>query len=115
MANVAQKYAQALYDVTLSHNILSEVYDEFTEINTAVESQIDYLKGIDYEPKITIADRRHIVDNVFAGTQPYLMNTLKIVAGHRNLHLILLFSKHLKRSIINSTVWQMLMLNQLQL
>lgn len=88
MANVAQKYAQALYDVTLSHNILSEVYDEFTEINTAVESQIDYLKGIDYEPKITIADRRHIVDNVFAGTQPYLMNTLKIVAGHRNLHLI---------------------------
>lgn len=45
MADVAQKYAQALYDVTLSHNVLSEVYDEFTEINTAVESQIDYLKA----------------------------------------------------------------------
>ncbi|ARJ50271.1 F0F1 ATP synthase subunit delta [Staphylococcus lutrae] len=88
MANVAQKYAQALYDVVSTQNVLSEVYEEFTEINAAVARQMNDLKSIDYEPKITMTARHQIVENVFSGVQPFLMNTLKIVAGHRHLYLL---------------------------
>ncbi len=101
MADVAQKYAQALFDVAIDQNVLTEVYDEFTEINTAIQGQIDYLKGIDYEPKITIADRYHIVENVFKGVHPYLLNTLKIIGSHRNLHLLIAIFKAFEAQYYN--------------
>ncbi|MGV3244461.1 F0F1 ATP synthase subunit delta [Staphylococcus sp. 11261D007BR] len=88
MANVAQRYARALFDVAQQHEVLDEVYSDFIEINTAVQDKINYLKQIDYEPKVSISDRKKLIDHVFKGINPFLFNTLKIVAGHRNFRLI---------------------------
>ncbi|MBI5975518.1 F0F1 ATP synthase subunit delta [Staphylococcus canis] len=88
MANVARKYAQALFEVSIKHNVVEEVYQDFTEIYTALEDKMNYFKQIDHEPKVTINDRRKLVDRVFKGINPFLFNTLKVVAGHRNFRLI---------------------------
>ncbi|AVP35478.1 F0F1 ATP synthase subunit delta [Staphylococcus felis] len=88
MADVARKYAQALFEVSTKHNVVEEVYTDFTEVYAALEDQMNYLKQIDHEPKVTINDRHKLVDKVFKGVNPFLFNTLKVVAGHRNFRLI---------------------------
>lgn len=88
MAQVAQKYAQALFDVATKAEVLSDIYQDFTEINTGIQSEGSRLQSIDLEPKITLNERQTLVSNVFHGVHPYLMNTLKIMAGHRNLALL---------------------------
>ncbi|UXR82027.1 F0F1 ATP synthase subunit delta [Staphylococcus sp. IVB6214] len=88
MANVAQKYAQALFDVALKAEVLSQVYSELTEIHTAIQNQKSDLATMDYEPKITANERRQLVDNVFNGVHPYLLNTLKVIATQRNFRLL---------------------------
>ncbi|MDO5376182.1 MAG: F0F1 ATP synthase subunit delta [Staphylococcus rostri] len=88
MANVAQKYAQALFDVALKAEVLTQVYDELTEIHTAVQNQKGLLATMDYEPKITANERREMVAQVFQGVHPYLLNTLKVIATQRNFRLL---------------------------
>ncbi|MCE5154897.1 F0F1 ATP synthase subunit delta [Staphylococcus hyicus] len=88
MAQVAQKYAQALFDVAIKAEVLSEIYHDFTEINTSIQSEGSKLHVIDLEPKPTLDERQSLVSNVFNGVHPYLMNTLKIMASHRNLSLL---------------------------
>ncbi|MCS4487033.1 F0F1 ATP synthase subunit delta [Staphylococcus americanisciuri] len=88
MANVAQKYAQALFDVALKAEVLSQVYDELTEIHTAVQNEKNLLATVDYEPKITANERRDMVAQVFQGVHPYLLNTLKVIATQRNFRLL---------------------------
>ncbi|KIX91357.1 ATP synthase F0F1 subunit delta [Staphylococcus microti] len=88
MANVAQKYAQALFDVALKAEVLTQVYDELTEIHTAVRNEKNLLGTMDYEPKITANERRDMVAQVFQGVHPYLMNTLKVIATQRNFRLL---------------------------
>ncbi|ALN76989.1 MULTISPECIES: F0F1 ATP synthase subunit delta [Staphylococcus] len=88
MAQVAQKYAQALFDVAIKAEVLSEIYKDFTEINTSIQSEGSRLHFIDLEPKFTLDERQTLVSNVFNGVHPYLMNTLKVMASHRNLSLL---------------------------
>ncbi|QLK86509.1 F0F1 ATP synthase subunit delta [Staphylococcus sp. 17KM0847] len=88
MANVAQKYAQALFDVALKAEVLTEVYKEFTEIQTAIQNQKNTLATVDYEPKITANERREMINHIFKGVHPYLMNTLKVIAEQRNFRLL---------------------------
>ena len=88
MANVAQKYAQALFDVALKAEVLTQVYDELTEIHTAVRNEKNLLGTMDYEPKITANERRDMVAQVFQGVHPYLMNTLKVIATQRNFRML---------------------------
>ena len=38
MAQVAKKYAKALYDVALDKDMLEAIYEEFATIDQAVES-----------------------------------------------------------------------------
>ncbi|RIL86420.1 hypothetical protein BUY80_16635 [Staphylococcus equorum] len=85
MAQVAQKYAQALFDVAVKAEVLTDIYQDFTEINTSIQSEGSRLQVIDLEPKLTLDDRQNLVSNVFKGVHQYLLNTLKVMTGHRNL------------------------------
>ncbi|MDU0481902.1 F0F1 ATP synthase subunit delta [Staphylococcus chromogenes] len=88
MAQVAQKYAQALFDVAVKAEVFTDIYQDFTEINTSIQSEGSRLQVIDLEPKLTLDDRQNLVSNVFKGVHPYLLNTLKVMTGHRNLALL---------------------------
>lgn len=88
MAHIAQKYAQALFDVANQAEVLSDIYNDFTEINKGIQGESASLLAIDHEPKLTLLERQTLVSNVFNGAHPYLLNTLKVLVGHHNLHLL---------------------------
>ena len=52
MANISQKYAQALYDVAKAQDLTDSVLDELTQVAESVKEQISDLKAIDNNPKL---------------------------------------------------------------
>ena len=76
MVKVANKYAKALFDVSLDTNNLETINEELTVINEAVKDKIEQLKMVDINPYIknmmyVLADNRHIslIADVFKAFQ----------------------------------------------
>ncbi|WP_204189479.1 F0F1 ATP synthase subunit delta [Mammaliicoccus sciuri] len=88
MANISQKYAQALYDVAKAQDLTDSVLDELTQVAESVKEQISDLKAIDNNPKLAKNDRQQFVDNVFKGASKPLLNTLYLLANNSKLSLI---------------------------
>lgn len=88
MANISQKYAQALYDVAEAQDLTDSVLDELTQVAESVKEQISDLKAIDNNPKLAKNDRQQFVDNVFKGASKPLLNTLYLLANNSKLSLI---------------------------
>ena len=88
MANISQKYAQALYDVAEEHNIEDTILNELETLENSVKPNLDEIKAIDYNPKLAQEDRQALVENVFKGVSKPLMNTLLLLANNNKLSLI---------------------------
>ncbi|WP_353463510.1 F0F1 ATP synthase subunit delta [Mammaliicoccus sciuri] len=88
MANISQKYAQALYDVAEAQDLTDSILDELTQVAESVKEQISDLKAIDNNPKLAKNDRQQFVDNVFKGASKPLLNTLYLLANNSKLSLI---------------------------
>lgn len=88
MAIVANKYAKALFDASKDAEILDSVYDEFSIIHEAVQSEIPNLVAMDQDPQIDGHHRRRIVGIVFGNSNQYIQNMLMILASNRHLGLI---------------------------
>ena len=76
MANISQKYAQALYDVAEAQDLTDSVLDVLTQVAESVKEQISDLKAIDNNPKLAKNDRQQFVDNVFKGASKPLLKVL---------------------------------------
>lgn len=85
MAQVAKKYAKALYDVALDKDMLEAIYEEFATIDQAVESYVDALRDLDEDPAKDVHQRRRFVTNVFKDVNDYIENMLYILADNRHL------------------------------
>ncbi|MGN5882374.1 MULTISPECIES: F0F1 ATP synthase subunit delta [Staphylococcus] len=88
MANVAKKYAQALYETSLDKDVLDLMYDEFAVINEAVIPYKEKLKSFDEDPKNIAKNRKDFVDATFQGVNEYLKNALYVLAENRNLAIV---------------------------
>ena len=51
MANIAKKYAKALFDTAKDADILDDMYDEFSTINEAVQSENKKLQALDLDKR----------------------------------------------------------------
>ena len=60
MVKVANKYAKALFDVSLDTNNLETINEELTVINEAVKDKIEQLKMVDSNPTQTAEQRRGV-------------------------------------------------------
>ncbi|NWK83338.1 F0F1 ATP synthase subunit delta [Staphylococcus sp. GSSP0090] len=85
MANIAKKYAKALFDTAKDADILDDMYDEFSIINEAVQSESEKLQALDTDPQKDVEQRRRFVSIVFGQTNQYLQNMLTILASNRHL------------------------------
>ena len=85
MANIAKKYAKALFDTAKDADILDDMYDEFSTINEAVQSENKKLQALDADPQKDVEQRRRFVSIVFGQTNQYLQNMLTILASNRHL------------------------------
>ena len=58
MADVAKKYAKALFDVSIDKDRLDLMYEELQEVSHATLNYIDDLKAIDSNPNQPASERR---------------------------------------------------------
>lgn len=72
MVKVANKYAKALFDVSLDTNNLETINEELTVINEAVKDKIEQLKMVDSNPTQTAEQRRELINGVFTDINPYI-------------------------------------------
>ena len=88
MANVANKYAKALFDVAIDKDRLALMYDELSEVSEATRNYGEDLRAIDSNPNQPASERRKFVGIVFGDANYYLKNMLMILANNRHLVLI---------------------------
>ena len=88
MANVANKYAKALFDVAIDKDRLDLMYDELSEASEATKNYGEDLRAIDSNPNQPASERRKFVGIVFGDANYYLKNMLMILANNRHLVLI---------------------------
>lgn len=113
MAKVAKKYAKALFDVALDTNQLDVVYEDLETISHSSFDFIKELKAIDSNPSLTANQRKEFVERVYNEANPYVVNTLKVLADNRHISIVEnvfksfqnLYNKHYKQgfAIIEST------------
>lgn len=88
MADVAKKYAKALFDVSIDKDRLDLMYEELKVVNDATQQYQQELKAIDSNPSKPASERRKFVGIVFGEANYYLKNMLLILANNRHLALI---------------------------
>lgn len=88
MAGIAEKYAQALFDVSQNTNNIEDIYNEYTIVNDIAKTEVTFLKAMDEDPTKTVNDREAFVTTVFGSVNPYLKNMFMLLADHRHLGLI---------------------------
>ena len=72
MADVAKKYAKALFDVSIDKDRLDLMYEELQEVSHATLNYIDDLKAIDSNPNQPASERRKFAGIVFGDANYYL-------------------------------------------
>ncbi|MDQ7229038.1 F0F1 ATP synthase subunit delta, partial [Staphylococcus aureus] len=87
MVKVANKYAKALFDVSLDTNNLETINEELTVINEAVKDKIEQLKMVDSNPTQTAEQRRELINGVFTDINPYNKNMMYVLAYNRHISL----------------------------
>ncbi|WP_301554029.1 F0F1 ATP synthase subunit delta [Staphylococcus aureus] len=88
MVKVANKYAKALFDVSLDTNNLETINEELTVINEAVKDKIEQLRMVDSNPTQTAEQRRELINGVFTDINPYIKNMMYVLADNRHISLI---------------------------
>lgn len=88
MAKVAKKYAKALFDVALDTNQLDVVYEDLETISHSSFDFIKQLKAIDSNPSLTANQREEFVERVYNEANPYVVNTLKVLADNRHISIV---------------------------
>lgn len=116
MADVANKYAKALFDVALDQDRLDLMYEELEVVSNATTEYSDDLRAIDTNPNQPASERRKFVGIVFGNANYYLKNMLMILANNRHLVLInsifkefkILYNEHYNQdSAIVESVYQL--------
>ncbi|UDI77826.1 F0F1 ATP synthase subunit delta [Staphylococcus taiwanensis] len=116
MADVAKKYAKALFDVALDQDRLDLMYEELEVVSNATTEYNDDLRAIDTNPNQPASERRKFVGIVFGNANYYLKNMLMILANNRHLVLInsifkefkILYNEHYNQdSAIVESVYQL--------
>ena len=107
MTKVAKKYAKALFDVALDTNQLDVVYEDLETISHSSFDFIKQLKAIDSNPSLTANQRKEFVERVYNEANPYVVNTLKVLADNRHI------LNHSKIYITNTTNKILQLLNRL--
>ncbi|MEG0381151.1 MAG: F0F1 ATP synthase subunit delta [Kurthia sp.] len=77
-STVANRYAQALFELAQEKNILSEVGSDLKEL-TKVMKETPELLALLSAPKFTIEKKKQIVAEVFAGVTSEVLHTLQLL------------------------------------
>src|SRR5699024_4308134 len=85
MANVAKKYAKALFDTAKEKALLDQMYEEFSTIDEAVRREVGKLKELDTDTQKDVAQRQRFVAIIFGHAHQYLQNMFMVLASNRHI------------------------------
>lgn len=87
MAAVSQQYANALFEVAVKEDDLENVKNDFYEVAKAIAS-VDNFKAFMDNPKVSIEDRKTVIETTFKDSHRLLLNLLRILADKHRITLI---------------------------
>lgn len=88
MANISQKYAQALYDVASQQDLTDTILGELEQVDISVTKNLEGIKPVDNNPKLSQEQRHEFAQKVFTGASKPLLNTLFLLAQNSRLSLL---------------------------
>ncbi|MFC4713081.1 F0F1 ATP synthase subunit delta [Planococcus dechangensis] len=85
MSQVAERYASALFQVAKEHNLSLEVEQDLREVRKVFEMTPELYQLI-VSPKLSSEKRTNLINEVFQGANPYVINTLQLMAERRRMN-----------------------------
>lgn len=87
MARASQQYANALYEVAVKEDVLEEVKNDFFEVTKAIAS-VENFKEFMNNPKVSIEDRKNVIETTFKDSHRLLLNLLRILTDKHRVSLV---------------------------
>ncbi|MEK4228352.1 F0F1 ATP synthase subunit delta [Solibacillus sp. FSL H8-0538] len=84
-STVAKRYAQALFELAASQNLLVEVGADLKELTKVLETS-DELISLLSAPKISKTRKKELVAQIFSGAQPAVVNTLLLLLDKKRVN-----------------------------
>ena len=84
-STVANRYAQAIYELALSKNLLAEVGADLREIKTVVTTNEEFMALLT-APKISTDRKKELIAQILTGAQPIVVNMVQFLIEKKRLN-----------------------------
>ncbi|RNF40012.1 F0F1 ATP synthase subunit delta [Planococcus salinus] len=84
MSQASERYALALFEVAQQHEVSVEVEEDLREIKKVFDMTPE-LYNLIVSPKLSAEKRSNLINEVFKQANPYVVNTLQLLAERRRL------------------------------
>lgn len=84
-STVANRYAQAIFELATKQNILAEVGSDLHELKKVIASNDEFMALLN-APKISADRKKELIAQIFAGAQPIVINMLQFLVDKKRLN-----------------------------
>lgn len=84
MSQVAERYALALFQVAQKHGTSLEVEQDLREVKKVFKMTPEFYNLI-VSPKLSADKRTNLINEVFSGANPFVINTLQLMAERKRM------------------------------
>ena len=84
-STVANRYAQAIFELAAKQNLLAEVGADLKEIKKVLATNDEFMSLLT-APKIGSSKKKELIAQIFAGAQPIVINALQFLVDKKRLN-----------------------------
>ena len=85
MSQASERYALALFQVAQQHEMAGEIEEDLREIKKVFDMTPE-LYNLIVSPKLSAEKRNNLIKEVFKEANPYVVNTIQLLAERRRLN-----------------------------
>lgn len=84
-STVANRYAQAIFELATKQNVLTEVSADFQELKKVLASNDEFMALLS-APKISADRKKELIAQILAGAQPIVVNMIQFLIEKKRLN-----------------------------
>ena len=84
-STVANRYAQAMFELAAKQNVLTEVGSDLQELKTVLASNNEFMALLN-APKISADRKKELIAQILTGAQPILVNMIQFLIEKKRLN-----------------------------
>ena len=84
-STVANRYAQAIFELATKQNVLTEVSADFQELKKVLASNDEFMALLS-APKISADRKKELIAQILAGAQPIVVNMVQFLIEKKRLN-----------------------------